>query len=195
MKGVSGKALAVAAALCVMSIATYAQADDFNFTFQSGRFLSVPFEGTIYGLASSGQSDPTSIYITPNYALFEQEVGEPLSFFGVTLNPYTFTTSNSDFFGYFDVEGGQVVGASFSALSGPTNAYFSIPNAENGYLNEGEYNGFEYDSQDAVTEGGFPLVITSAAPEPSMWALMITGVAMVGGFLRWGRKRELIAAV
>jgi len=33
--------------------------------------------------------------------------------------------------------------------------------------------------------------ITSAAPEPSEWALMIAGVALAGGALRLGRKRRL----
>jgi lysozyme family protein len=30
----------------------------------------------------------------------------------------------------------------------------------------------------------------SAAPEPSMWALMIAGVAMAGSLLRFSRKQQ-----
>ncbi len=47
----------------------------------------------------------------------------------------------------------------------------------------------------ADTTGQFSTLILSAAPEPSIWALMIAGVAMVGGALRFGGRRKTIAAV
>ena len=45
------------------------------------------------------------------------------------------------------------------------------------------YNGFGDDVRLTVA--------VSAAPEPGTWALMFGGLAMIGGMLRLGRKRQV----
>ena len=39
-----------------------------------------------------------------------------------------------------------------------------------------------------------PTPPVSGAPEPSTWALMIAGVGLIGSALRFGRRREAVAA-
>jgi hypothetical protein len=72
-----------------------------------------------------------------------------------------------------------------------------------------DYNLYEYDGvyrvSDSISDPSGGAAVTSdspvtltveavtPAPEPSMWALMIAGVAMIGGMLRFGRPREALA--
>lgn len=47
----------------------------------------------------------------------------------------------------------------------------------------------------AAVDAGATYTVTavSAAPEPGMWVLMMAGVAMVGAFLRFGRKQDVLS--
>ncbi len=46
----------------------------------------------------------------------------------------------------------------------------------------------------ADTTAQFATEITSAAPEPASWALMIAGVGFAGGMLRFGRRQDVLSA-
>jgi hypothetical protein len=188
-----------AASTFVLSCASVAHADNFDFSFQSGRFNSIPFDGVIYGLTDNATSAPTAIFITPNYALYEKETSSPIPSY-LNLPPYTFTPSEGDYLGSFTEVAGEVIDGSFSADGGGNSISLTLPDALNDYLNEAEYNGLRYNSAFAVYDGGYPLVITpdvSAAPEPGVWALMCAGVALIGGILRiaYARRLENNAAV
>ncbi len=78
------------------------------------------------------------------------------------------------------------------------NAYFDGPDGGGLFLDPNSTYVLQYvengQSEDATGLGNSTFAsAVSAAPEPSTWALMIAGVAMIGGMLRFGRRRASIA--
>jgi hypothetical protein len=97
---------------------------------------------------------------------------------GVGLPPDTATRS---------ADGGTVSFLFDTPLTGASSGFVIYTNASYYYDPPGAAI---FDSAGDVAYA--PTFLPSAAPEPSAWALLITGLTMLGGVLRW-RSRGLIA--
>ena len=98
---------------------------------------------------------------------------------GISFNEITFDNQRLSFVA-------QIQGTKFYGLSDVTvNAGTQVLDVVGGF-NGGAGASGSYDGTVAFT--------VSAAPEPSVWALMIAGVAMIGGMLRLGRRRGSMAS-
>ncbi len=82
----------------------------------------------------------------------------------------------------------------FIGPGNPASNYFYVIPWSNGAGNttavQGAFAGVAYDNYNGeFVASNLKVSAISAAPEPSVWMLMIAGLAMVGGALRIGRKR------
>ena len=181
------KCILMAAAICVaFASASSVRADDFDFSYQSGRFLSIPFEGVIYGLTDNATSMPTAIYVQPNYTLYTQETGQSIPSYA-DVPPYTFAPSEGGFSGEFTETAGVVTDGSFTATGDGNSMSLTLPDAGNEFLDAASYNYFNFNSVDEVFAGGSPFEVgpqIAAAPEPSTWLLMFAGIGGIGLMLR-----------
>ena len=165
---------------------------------------SVANAGTalIQGEVFFGANTPTSAYTGPDKQVqFSFDV--PSSFSGSS------TSAITDFI--YTVGTKAVSGAPTSIVFFPTavNGMFdidfasdtvSIYGADIGSTgNVGPTGGYgvtaALNAARPATGTGFVDVTVSAVPETSTWALMIAGVAMIGGMLRLGRARRFVGPV
>ena len=166
---------------------------------------SVANAGTalIQGQIFYGAGTPKTAYSGPNDQVqFSFDV--PSSFSGsstsditnfsysVDSKPVAGTPTDIAFYsandgGMFDIDFGRgttinLFGADIGSTGnvGPTGGY-SVTASANNTTN--------------TTGVGFVDLTVSGVPETSTWALMIAGVAMIGGMLRFGRGRRFVGAV
>ncbi len=88
---------------------------------------------------------------------------------------------------------GDGVGGSWGLIS----PFFSHPGVvgDNGFnFNNGPSNAAQWDDFADFGSLAFSATFTSGAPEPASWALMMIGVAGLGGALRSSRKSAALAA-
>jgi hypothetical protein len=123
-------------------------------------------------------------------------------------NPGSFSISGSDvnpslsncYYCYGASAGDVVLGASFvpSITAAYTSSIDFIFPISGGVFSTGGFQHSTYlpEFDPNATDGDFYIVgsvseAVSAAPEPGAWALMIAGVAMVGGMLRYSARSRL----
>jgi hypothetical protein len=94
---------------------------------------------------------------------------------GSSLMPYEFVSFSSQ--PIFD-----------SIQVGPS-IQFDFPYTAGGSVIPGNFDSIASTGFNAYLFGTVTPAGTSAAPEPSSWALMIAGVGLIGGALRFGRRR------
>ena len=167
--------LAAAGVVCGLA-STQAKADDLQFSLHGERFSDGVLSGTFFGLAPSGTSSPTGVYITgtsyyDSYPSFSEHLGGP-----------DFSTT-----GGFDIEDGQMVDGEFSFYDKATSDNLTLSTSDNSFSAVVEGKSYFTFPQDQVTEGGFMTFSVSAAPEPSTWLLMFAGVGGIGLLLRWAK--------
>ena len=160
---------------------------------------SVANAGTalIQGELFFGTGTPTTAYSGPNDQVqFSFDV--PSSFSGSTTSDITnfmYTVDSKAVAGtptdieFYPVSDGGMFDIDFSR--GTTINLFGADVGSSG--NVGPTGGYSVAAgvNGATTTGvGFVDLTVSAVPETSTWALMIAGVAMIGGMLRFGRERR-----
>ena len=177
----------LAGTLLALSFASVARADNFSLNFVTT--TGDQFYGEIYGLASSGDSIPKAIsgVITgPNIYGYNVNGGTGIYIDNLFVSPPG--TSYGSASGSFTVLNNQITAASFYANTQHTDPdFFSINTANGGSFSLGtsqETYGGAATFHFADTTNPNPQASVSAAPEPSIWALLVAGVGLVGFVLR-----------
>jgi len=106
-----------------------------------------------------------------------------------------YSTAQNDFYSAFDGTGAYagITGFSISTLAGagyPELGLFYGSNNVNYIITPGTVNSSDTTVTGSIINAAGGTYTISAAPEPSMWALMIAGVAMAGSLLRFSRKQQ-----
>jgi hypothetical protein len=109
-----------------------------------------------------------------------------------------YSTAENIFYSTFDGTGAYagVTGVSFSTLAGagyPELDLFYGSNNVNYVITSPTLNSSDTAYTGSIVNAAGGAYTISAAPEPSMWALMIAGVAMVGSLLRVSRKQGALS--
>ena len=159
-------------------------------------------EALIQGVGFWGAGTATTAYSGAGKSFqFSFDVPDPLNAnpttdvtnFFYSLNGVKVATSASDV-EFFDLGQSGMFNIDF-----PTDviAIYGADIGSTGVIGpDGSYGVTAFAEGSAKTSGvGVVTVTVSAAPEPSTWALMIAGVATVGGMLRFGRRRSGALAV
>ena len=183
------KALALSAVLAT-ALASGAHAATYDFSYLS---TSGPFEFGTGSFTTNAAGAITSVGagmddVFTDGTLTSIVGGAPSSFAGAD-NTYYGTSPHFDFAGFsFATASGVDVNLA-SDFKAPAGAVFPA-----GTTYTALDSGRNASGADTGTVSPITLDITevgSAVPEPSTWALMIAGVAMLGGMLRFGRGRRL----
>ena len=191
----------------------YIDPNDTTFTAQnSGYNSNLVIEGTQYGTNSNGSygaigSDFGSDVLSTNYNPLTITFAAPVTAFSINyaaLAQAFAATATPDVFS-FTIAG---LGAATEGADGLTGqgtmvqagtGFFGVTSAtpfssividatdnSSGFgMNNRFYDNVTYEATAAV----------SAAPEPSIWMLMIVGVGLIGAALRYGRQPEAFGAV
>jgi hypothetical protein len=146
---------------------------------------SISFDGGGFTFSSTGDPfNPLAVQTTGG-----GEVTAFGGFLGIPIEP------TSDFTNRGTVVYGP---GQYAAFPAPTTVPYSngenfigLEAAENGQ----DYFGYVFTTDTTLNGFGYETVanqsiLASAVPEPSTWALMMAGVAMLGFFLRAGRRRS-----
>jgi hypothetical protein len=161
----------------------------------SGSLDTFAFRDALVTLSGTGDTDDIS---SPSAGLYETPVQVEVKIGGFPTAYFTdklILTSNQ---GYRDIGIGDIttdlallfdiipsnsydLSASFGPVSGS-----SLLNGDSGFATTG---GTLFLATNGPVTYQATVSSASPAPEPSIWMFMIAGVAMVGGFLRIGRKR------
>ena len=158
--------LAVAALMAASSVAATANASGTDFNGASGNF---------------GASDITSAFsdtydFNTGSGLFDISLSTASS--AIDFTTLTFDGTPLEFAG--SMFGNQYYGLGPVAVSAGEQAL----TIDGSFTPTAAYSSGSYD-------GTVEFTAVSAAPEPSTWALMIAGVAMIGAMLRYGRRGGL----
>lgn len=152
---------------------------------------SFTYQGSTFSFSSTGDPyNPVAVQTSGG--------GEVTAFGGFLGAPLT---PSSDYVNRGVVAFGPDYPVQFAAF--PTSTTTPYSNSDNFFgleaVNNGQtYYGFAYTTDTSFNGYGFETApntditattVLSAAPEPSSWALMIAGVAMIGTMLRAGRRR------
>lgn len=187
------RAMSAAILLAALAGAHTARADDFFFTFSSsgtpdGTLAAGAVLGEVFGLQNNATSAATSVVVLGTTA----DAPTP-----IVYSP----ASSVIFLNSFQESAGRVTAASFDALD-----FASFTDLQlNGEQNADSFSSMTSASPNIGSYAGFSgIALTaaspiSAAPEPSAWLLMLTGVGLLGGLmrlaaLRSGRSRALSGA-
>ena len=175
-----GRVMALAGALAGFS-STSVKADTIQFALHGERFSDGVLQGTFFGLADSGTSTPTAMSVTgtsyyDSYPSFSEYLGGS-----------DFQTS-----GGFDIVNGQVVSGNFSFSDPKTHDQLTLDTVADSFSASIENKLFYLRPQDQPTEGGYMTYSLSAAPEPSVWILMLAGVGALGLKLKRTKKMTSI---
>ena len=175
------KRLSIASVGVMLALGAFsARADDFKFSFEGLQVRAFPqyeqaVSGEIFGLGDNG-------FFSPDH---------------VTVDMPGFNFSSSDpatvFSGGFQVANGQIVASNFTANSGELGCGSGC-----GLRLTDTGNSANFGSGNFVIDGsGSPATFTpvnppvSAAPEPDAWLLMLTGVGLLGLYLRRSKRPQM----
>jgi len=155
-----------------------ARAENFDFEVTGNTQYPGTVSGIIYGLASSNTksvtSSPTGVVIVSSTL--------PSVTYPYTFNPASYVVGTDT----FTVEGGQIVGASFEAITYNGADYVSLE------LNAHDTNGLGEPYHSVNNTDGFSgatyTPVASAVPEPSTWALTLLGIGGIGYAFRRAKK-------
>jgi len=158
----------------------------------------------LLGAASAASATTPTVYnltltTIPNSSLSEAFAGGV--FDGDTTDDFTFSIPSKDYVGTtftLDLTGLQTGSDSLAIFKGTPGSGTQVgPTTVNGSSIDATLLPGSYYAQAVITApageiGGFTAQViaspVSAAPEPSTWVLMIAGVAMTGGMLRYRRN-------
>ena len=192
----SMKALAITATLASAALAGGAQAATYDFSYLTTPGSSAPFELGTGSFTTNAAGMITSVgpigTALTDGMLTSIVGGAPSSFAGAD-NMYYGTSPHFDFSGFsFATTSGVDVNLA-SDFMAPPGAVFPA-----GTTYTALDSALNPDGLDTGTVSPITLDITevgSAVPEPSTWAFMIAGVAMIGGMLRFARGRRLVGSI
>ena len=194
------KLMLLAVILAAASSPVIADAATFTESFQgSGTLAGASFTDTTLDLTGSGS--PPSIYNTGGGYFSVQLTSLTVS--GLLDSGNAFSAQFSDPFQAFSNPGSDAVGFVDEAIAdlADTTSATIAPDLNSSFAATGSLYAY-LDQGFKTSEGSFVITsvgntstflenaTVSAAPEPSIWAMMIAGVAMVGAMLRFGRRRE-----
>ena len=186
-KAMNKKRLAAVSALAAaIGVAGAAHAATYDFGYAS---TSGPFEFGDGSFTTNAAGMITSVgagFVGTDGTFTTIVAGAPSSFAGAD-NMYYGTSPHFDFAGFsFATASGVDVNLA-SDFMAPAGAVFPAGTTYTALDSAHNPNGLDTGTVSPIT-----LDITevgSAVPEPSLWALMIAGVGMIGGMFRIGRRR------
>lgn len=172
----------------VLALGRVAHAEDFDFYFNTTS--GDQGYGNIHGLASSGSSIPISIngyVVGPDVYGYQSNPATSFSIDDLFTSPPG--TSYGSASGSFTVNDGKITAADFRGGTQHTGnfAFFGVDTTDGGsfFLSTPQHS-YGGAATLQFEDPSIPMspTMTSAAPEPGVWVLMLTGIGLAGFALR-----------